>query len=155
MSHTELISFLRSLPDTGVILIFYRDASRAQTPISTPTGDAVDLSRSHPNLTFLKSNSSFGKTNKPLRFEAKEMVRSLQVRALNISTFFLVFLFILRPRALVRGGGRCPPPLFENLLDNTMASLRHIIMGRNGDYFLNYIDYSKNFDAVLKLLLVI
>lgn len=78
MSHTELISFLRSLPDTGVILIFYRDASRAQTPISTPTGDAVDLSRSHPNLTFLKSNSSFGKTNKPLRFEAKEMVRSLQ-----------------------------------------------------------------------------
>ena len=37
----------------------------------------------------------------------------------------------------------------------TMASLRHILMGRNGDYFLNYIDYSKNFDAVLKLLLVI
>ena len=36
---------------------------------------------------------------------------------------------------------------------NTMASLRHILMGRNGDYFLNYIDYSKNFDAVLKLLL--
>ena len=35
----------------------------------------------------------------------------------------------------------------------TMASLRHILMGRNGDYFLNYIDYSKNFDAVLKLLL--
>ena len=85
MSHTELISFLRSLPDTGVILIFYRDASRAQTPISTPTGDAVDLSRSHPNLTFLKSNSSFGKTNKPLRFEAKEMVRSLQVITINSS----------------------------------------------------------------------
>ena len=37
------------------------------------------MSRSHPNLTFLKSNSSFGKSNKPLRFEAKEMVRSLQV----------------------------------------------------------------------------
>ena len=37
----------------------------------------------------------------------------------------------------------------------TMASLCHILMGRNGDYFLNYIDYSKNFDAVLKLLLVI
>ena len=37
----------------------------------------------------------------------------------------------------------------------TMASLRHILMGRNGDYFLNYIDYSKHFDAVLKLLLVI
>ena len=78
MSHTELISFLRSLPDSGVVLKFYRDASRAQTPISTPT--EVDLSRSHPNLTFLKSTSSFGKTNsKPLRFEAKEMVRSLQV----------------------------------------------------------------------------
>ena len=36
-----------------------------------------------------------------------------------------------------------------------MASLRHILMGRNDDYFLNYIDYSKDFDAVLKLLLVI
>ena len=39
--------------------------------------------------------------------------------------------------------------------DHTMASLRHIIMGRNGDYFLNYIDNSKFFDAVLKLLFVI
>jgi len=76
MSHTELISFLRSLPESGVVLKFYRDASRAQTPISTPTEG--DMSRSHPNLTFLKSNSSFGKSNKPLRFEAKEMVRSLQ-----------------------------------------------------------------------------
>ena len=37
----------------------------------------------------------------------------------------------------------------------TMTSLRHILMGRNGVYFLNYIDYSKNFAAVLKLLLVI
>ena len=25
-----------------------------------------------------------------------------------------------------------------------MAGLRQILMGRNGDYFLNYIDYSKN-----------
>ncbi len=37
----------------------------------------------------------------------------------------------------------------------TMASLCHIHMGRNDDYFLNYIDYSKGFDAVLKILLVI
>ena len=36
---------------------------------------------------------------------------------------------------------------------STMASLRHILMGRNGDYFLNYIDYSKLFDTMLKLLL--
>ena len=36
-----------------------------------------------------------------------------------------------------------------------MASLRHILMGRNGDYFLNYIDYSKKFDVIPKLLLVI
>ena len=36
-----------------------------------------------------------------------------------------------------------------------MASLRHILMGRNGDYFLNYINYSKSFDDVLKLLLVV
>ena len=37
----------------------------------------------------------------------------------------------------------------------TMASLRHILMGRNDDYFLNYIDYSKIIDAIVKLLLVI
>ena len=41
------------------------------------------------------------------------------------------------------------------LMQFTMASLRHILMGRNDDYFLNYIAYSKIFDAVLKLLLVI
>ena len=35
------------------------------------------------------------------------------------------------------------------------ASLRHILMGRNVGYFLNYIDYSKFLEAVLKLLLVI
>ena len=28
-----------------------------------------------------------------------------------------------------------------------MARLHHIPMGSNGDYFLNYIDYSKMFDA--------
>ena len=37
----------------------------------------------------------------------------------------------------------------------TIASLRHTPMGRNGDYFLNYKDYSKKFDVILKLLLVI
>ena len=37
----------------------------------------------------------------------------------------------------------------------TMASLLHILMGRNGNYFLNYIDNSKIFDTVLKLFLVI
>ena len=31
MSHTELISFLRSLPESGVVLKFYRDASRYAT----------------------------------------------------------------------------------------------------------------------------
>ena len=40
-------------------------------------------------------------------------------------------------------------------IQDTMASLCHILMGRNGDYFLNYIDYLKNLDVVLKLLLVI
>ena len=44
----------------------------------------------------------------------------------------------------------------ENNRRHTMASVRHILMGSNGDlYFKNYIDYSKNFDVVLKLLLVI
>ena len=33
MSHTELISFLRSLPESGVVLKFYRDASRYATQI--------------------------------------------------------------------------------------------------------------------------
>ena len=53
-------------------------------------------------------------------------------------------------------------PLNKTLTDDTsvkqaitMAGLRHILMGRNGDYFLNYIDYSKFFDAVPKLLLII
>ena len=38
--------------------------------------------------------------------------------------------------------------LFES---TTMDSVRHILMGRNGDYFLNYNDYSKTFIAVPKL----
>jgi len=78
MSHAELISFLRSLPEVVEIKL-YRDASRAQTPISTPTES--EFSRSHPNLTFLNSASSFSSSSgrpKQLRHEAKEMVRSLQ-----------------------------------------------------------------------------
>lgn len=75
MSHSDLIVFLRSLPES-VTLKFYRDASRAQTPISTPTES--DFSRSHPNLTFLNSSFSAGGRSKQLRHEAKEMVRSLQ-----------------------------------------------------------------------------
>jgi hypothetical protein len=86
MTHTELISFLRSLPELGVSLKFYRDASRAQTPISTPTeGQQPDFCRSHPNLAFFSSHSggSSGSLklhhgSKQLRYEAKEMVRSLQ-----------------------------------------------------------------------------
>ena len=80
MSHSDLIIFLRSLPESNVVLKFYRDASRAQTPISTPT-ESGDLTRSHPNLNFLNSAGSFsgGSTrSKQLRYEAKEMVRSLQ-----------------------------------------------------------------------------
>ena len=83
MSHNALISFLRSLPENSVMLRFYRDASRAQTPISTPTES--EFSRSYPNLTALNSSfstSSSGRS-KQLRHEAKEMVRSLQVRALQ------------------------------------------------------------------------
>jgi len=79
MSHADLISFLRSLPEESVELKLYRDASRAQTPISTPTES--EFSRSHPNLTFLNSASSFSSSSgrsKQLRHEAKEMVRSLQ-----------------------------------------------------------------------------
>lgn len=75
MSHSDLIVFLRSLPES-VTLKFYRDASRAQTPISTPTES--EFSRSHPNLTFLNSSFSAPGRSKQLRHEAKEMVRSLQ-----------------------------------------------------------------------------
>ena len=77
MSHKDLIIFLRSLPESCT-LKFYRDASRAQTPISTPTES--DVTRSHPNLNFLNSNSfsSGSGRSKQLRHEAKEMVRSLQ-----------------------------------------------------------------------------
>lgn len=80
MSHSDLIIFLRSLPESNVVLKFYRDASRAQTPISTPT-ESTDLTRSHPNLNFLNSGGSFSSgsaRSKQLRYEAKEMVRSLQ-----------------------------------------------------------------------------
>ena len=38
---------------------------------------------------------------------------------------------------------------------STMASLRPILMGRNGGYFLNYIVYSKIIQVVLKLLYVL
>ena len=44
---------------------------------------------------------------------------------------------------------------FGSSWKHAMGSMRHILMGRNGDYFLNYIVYSKNVYAVLTLFLVI
>jgi len=63
MSHEEVIRFLRACPDR-VSLLLYRDDSRSQTPVSPEDEDEPARE--------LKRPSHF------LRFEAREMVRSLQ-----------------------------------------------------------------------------
>lgn len=68
LCHDELIQYLRSCTDQ-VSLKLYRDASRSQTPLSPDCGGptpARSKSFDHPSR------------HKELRFEAKEMVRSLQ-----------------------------------------------------------------------------
>jgi len=108
-SHAELIAFLRKCPDE-VELKLYRDASRSQTPIS-PTGSAAaagvatpgsgsggifakssKATQSHPNLpSFLhgRTTSSGGGGSggkRLLRYEAKEMVRSLQASRTSLDS---------------------------------------------------------------------
>eukprot|EP00095_Tigriopus_kingsejongensis_P011302 maker-scaffold14_size734282-snap-gene-4.9 protein:Tk11302 transcript:maker-scaffold14_size734282-snap-gene-4.9-mRNA-1 annotation:"hypothetical protein TcasGA2_TC001128" len=67
LSHEELIQFLRSCGNS-VTLKLYRDASRSQTPLTPDGGPTPIRSQSFDNQS----------RHKELRFEAKEMVRSLQ-----------------------------------------------------------------------------
>ncbi len=73
-SHQELVAFLRACPEV-VVLSLYRDASRSQTPVSPET-----FSRPSAFLRDLEKTTSLPLRNnsKQLRYEAKEMVRSLQ-----------------------------------------------------------------------------
>ena len=87
MSHAELISFLRKCPPE-VKLTLYRDASRSQTPVS-PTGNgmfakASKATMSHPNLPSFLSSAGSGK--RLLRYEAKEMVKSLQASRTSLDS---------------------------------------------------------------------
>ena len=59
MSHADLISFLRSLPEECVELKLYRDASRAQTPISTPTESEFSRYYFFENICQVKELSFF------------------------------------------------------------------------------------------------
>jgi len=76
-SHQEVITFLRQLPDTSQ-LVLYRDASRSQTPLTpehSPIGESAPSQRG-----FLGDHkrSSQSPSRKHLRYEAAELVRSLQ-----------------------------------------------------------------------------
>ncbi len=112
LSHKDLIAFLRSLPHENVVLTFYRDASRAQTPVSTPTAESS--SRSHPNLAFLASQSfsisgsSVTSTGKQLRHEAKEMVNHWGFHLLSpqFHEFFVQVRSLQASRTSLDGGSR-------------------------------------------------
>lgn len=85
-SHQELISFLRKCPETNSLTL-YRDASRSQTPL-TPENSQFDFIASQnslPNPSFESRHSAFSEkrtsqspSRKHLRYEAAELVRSLQ-----------------------------------------------------------------------------
>jgi len=83
-SHQEVVQFLRQCPDT-VSLELYRDASRSQTPLS-PEQSLFDtlvtrsLSQEHrkPKLGTTSPRTSQSPSRKLLRYEAAELVRSLQ-----------------------------------------------------------------------------
>merc|ERR1711862_431314 len=83
-SHQEVVQFLRQCPDT-VSLELYRDASRSQTPLS-PEQSLFDslvsrsLSQEHrrSKLGTTSPRTSQSPSRKHLRYEAAELVRSLQ-----------------------------------------------------------------------------
>ena len=91
LSHQELITFLRQGPDTNYLTL-YRDASRSQTPLTPDTGCQFESlvtpalaqheSRPQHKLAVLAlsadKRSSQSPSRKHLRYEAAELVRSLQ-----------------------------------------------------------------------------
>merc|ERR1719431_559847 len=85
-SHQELITFLRQCPETNTLTL-YRDASRSQTPLTPENSqfDALAAQHSLPNPTFESLHPHFSEkrtsqspSRKHLRYEAAELVRSLQ-----------------------------------------------------------------------------
>jgi len=87
LSHAEVVQFLRQAPDT-VQLTLYRDDSRAQTPLTPETGAGgrgITGSSSTGNMAAHawaqvsgKGRMSSSPSRKHLRYEAAELVRSLQ-----------------------------------------------------------------------------
>jgi len=85
-SHQELITFLRQCPETNTLTL-YRDASRSQTPL-TPEHSQFDFIAAqsclpNPNVesrhpAFSEKRTSQSPSRKHLRYEAAELVRSLQ-----------------------------------------------------------------------------
>jgi hypothetical protein len=85
-SHQELITFLRQCPETNTLTL-YRDASRSQTPLTPENSQFESLAAqsSLPNPTFESLHPHFSEkrtsqspSRKHLRYEAAELVRSLQ-----------------------------------------------------------------------------
>lgn len=84
-SHQEVIQFLRKCPDT-VTLELYRDASRSQTPLSPDqsvfeslvSGILPQDARRGQTKTMGNARTSQSPSRKLLRYEAAELVRSLQ-----------------------------------------------------------------------------
>jgi len=84
-SHQEVIQFLRQCPET-VSLELYRDASRSQTPLSPDqslfdslvAGILPQDTRRNPLKGMGNARTSQSPSRKLLRYEAAELVRSLQ-----------------------------------------------------------------------------
>ena len=85
MSHNDLISFLRQCPEHNTLTL-YRDNSRSQTPLTPDHGEchvsSGHESRPRNNLSTTlgheKRSSQSPGSRKHLRYEAVELVRSLQ-----------------------------------------------------------------------------
>jgi len=85
-SHQELITFLRQCPEMNTLTL-YRDASRSQTPLTPENSqfDTIAAQNSLPNPSFesrhakfIEKRTSQSPSRKHLRYEAAELVRSLQ-----------------------------------------------------------------------------
>merc|ERR1719208_235380 len=85
MSHNDLISFLRQCPEHNTLTL-YRDNSRSQTPLTPDHGEchvsSGHESRPRNNLSTTLGHEKRGSqspgSRKHLRYEAVELVRSLQ-----------------------------------------------------------------------------
>ena len=86
-SHQELISFLRQCPESNTLTL-YRDASRSQTPLTPDNVQFETLASAPPAPQEVRNSlsaawsaekrTSQSPSRKHLRYEAAELVRSLQ-----------------------------------------------------------------------------